>query len=238
MPNQSVCGTSFTQSPKLQIRRALCTSGALSERSRVPPDDSTKRVAKCVQLSAHKSPIEGCALEIASRESGWETPLVLELVEDRMQALSRCVTDFAVLGFNQGRFSLKLLDSSLMSDIYPSVIILACTRDDVVEVMLGSPALVSIDEDHAVNCMLTLRNLLPEADVSKVILQKPELLLREDAMDKSREAVMVLTENGHNPSKMVQDQPFLLLYHHIWFSGQKNAGEFGADDLGAMLHDG
>jgi hypothetical protein len=67
------------------------------------------------------------------------------------------------------------------------------------------------------------------------VQEKAELLLREDAMEKATEAVRVLIARELNPSQMVQAQPVILLYHHVWFSGDTDARDI--DDEGAMLHD-
>jgi hypothetical protein len=55
-------------------------------------------------------------------------------------------------------------------------------------------------------------------------------------MEKSCEAVRVLTARELNPSQMVQTQPNILLYINVWFSAETDAGD--TNDEGAMLHDG
>jgi len=114
--------------------------------------------------------------------------------------------------------------------------LLGCLEDEVVDMCVGHPELFAVTEDHIVNCLLTLRILLPEADVAKVVCKKVELLTRDDALDKAREAVSVLKEHGLNPSHMIEDQPLLLLYHHVWFAKSKSQHQW--DEEGAMTHDG
>mmetsp|Transcript_12719 Transcript_12719/g.21575 ORF Transcript_12719/g.21575 Transcript_12719/m.21575 type:complete len:260 (+) Transcript_12719:150-929(+) len=194
--------SSRPQHRNLTALKIVCTASRRYDQRRRYNDNTTQKVAECVQRFAHKPPIQGCPVEVASRDAGWESPSVLALLEGRIDSLSR---------------------------------ILVCTREDVVSIMLGSPALVAVDDAHVVQVLMKLRALLPEADVSKLVQEKAELLLREDAMEKATEAVRVLTARELNPSQMVQAQPVILLYHHVWFSGDTDAGDI--DDEGAMLHD-
>jgi len=43
----------------------------------------------------------------------------------------------------------------------------------------------------------------------------------------------VLNDRGLDACAIVQNQPLLLLYHHVWFAGK--GGQW--DDAGAMQHD-
>jgi hypothetical protein len=45
--------------------------------------------------------------------------------------------------------------------------------------------------------------------------------------------VQVLNDRGLDACAIVQNQPLLLLYHHVWFAGK--GGQW--DDAGAMQHD-
>jgi len=142
--------------------------------------DCTVVLAEYLRGFSHKRPMRGCKVELAARESGWDSERVLDMLDQRVESLSS---------------------------------ILACSRDDMLNTLLDHPFLIAVEESHLMRCLLTLRDLLPDADVSKLIRDRVELLWREDAMDKAAEAVRLLTANNLNPSELVQKQPILLLVH-------------------------
>eukprot|EP00959_Pyramimonas_sp_CCMP1952_P199005 4162442-Pyramimonas_sp.AAC.2 len=51
--------------------------------------DSTIVMAEYFRGFAHKRPIRGCSVEIAAREAGWDSARVLDMVDQRIEGLSR-----------------------------------------------------------------------------------------------------------------------------------------------------
>uniref|UniRef100_A0A7S0N9T1 Uncharacterized protein n=1 Tax=Pyramimonas obovata TaxID=1411642 RepID=A0A7S0N9T1_9CHLO len=81
--------------------------------------------------------------------------------------------------------------------------LLLCDAEAAAQLLLGHAGLAAATDAHLMERLLTLQQLLPGADIARLVRGNVELLLREDAMERARQAVEVLTANGLDPSVMV-----------------------------------
>jgi len=127
------------------------------------------------------------------------------------------------------------LMSACMDKVDIMASLLACSPEGAAALLIDSPEALAIPEAHIARCLMTLRDLLPNTDVSDLVRRRPELLLEEDAMDRAREAVCIMAAKGLDPCQLAARRPLVLLRHGVWFS--QGADECKWDDTGAMEHD-
>jgi len=113
--------------------------------------------------------------------------------------------------------------------------VLACEPSEAVDMLLKHPELHAVRDGHIALCLMTLREILPGMDVSKLVRKKVDLLLEDDAMDRARAAVCTIQSKGFDPTLLVESQPLVLLRHDVWFTDSNTACEW--DETGAFEHD-
>jgi len=95
--------------------------------------------------------------------------------------------------------------------------VLACRPSEVADMLVKQPKMHAVRDRHVARCLMTLQEILPGMDASKLVRNLTDLLVEDDAMERAQEAVCAIQRKGFDPISLVDSQPHVLLMHEHYF---------------------
>jgi len=95
--------------------------------------------------------------------------------------------------------------------------VLACRPSEVADMLVKQPKMHAVRDRHVARCLMTLQEILPGVDASKLVRNLTDLLVEDDAMERAQEAVCAIQRKGFDPISLVDSQPHVLLMHEHYF---------------------